>query len=388
MLQILFLVVVYIGILFYKSKAVNFVLVTYIAILVSLNSYNPDYNSYVLIYNAPEAAQEEIGFRFLCKIGNLLGLPYDVFHAVIVILAFGLFLHGAKLLFKSVGSKMNSFYLASYIVFPMALDVILLRSFLAASIIIYALHFLCQKKSIKYMASIMVASSIHISALFFLLLLPAAWLRKGNETLNGLRAWREQLRDINKRHRWVKIVIVLAIVAIVTLFRFRVPQLLLSQLGYSLVKINLWLDGGNITFRMIILCVILHFVNFIPYFLLRKLSFSGGYIDEIKQIDNLVMTVNYTLLINVVFMVYSDQFLRVLSVGVIINSLYYSVLLGKEKRQKMRFWIIILGMMAPAFLFLYRMFAYVTPNGVPYIEYIFNCVIENNFLLNFLGIKS
>ncbi len=393
MLEIVFFLVLLLGLFFHKSKGVRYLLIFYIFGIMTLNSYNPDYRSYNLIYANPNMADEEIGFRYLCKLGNALNISYDVFHFIIVFVALVLFLRGVNKLCKFEKVIPSNFYLASYMLFPMMLDVVLLRSFLSTCIIIYSLQFLYRKKNWQYIIGVLCASSIHVSSMFFLSLLLFNIFENNLKEKKGIsiRTIRFRLRSKNKRskgdrkrYKWVRFWGIVAIVALFIGLKTQFLQVFLTSLGLNAFKINLWLDGSNISFRMIILCIILNLVNFMAYYFIRQITLRGQYIDDIKNIDHLMYVTNYVLLINIILMAYSEQFIRLLGVGIIINSIYYSIILKKERRQKQRWKIMTYGMIPAISLFLYRMFAYVTPDGTKYIEYVFKCVLENNFFVDIL----
>lgn len=389
MLQIVFFLVLILGLIFHKSKVIRYLLISYIFIVMTLNSYNPDYNSYNLIYANPDAAQEEIGFRYLCKLGNLFNLSYNMFHFIIVFVALVLFIRGVKTLCKFEEVIPSNFYLVSYMLFPMILDVVLLRSFLSTCIIIYSLHFLYEKKNGKYIIGVLCASTIHISSIFFFALLlfnifESRPLNKRRSINFRKIVWKRKTDKepvIRKRYRWVKFCGIASIIVLFLALKTQILQVFLKSMGFNSLKITLWLDGSNISIRMVIICAVLNLANFIAYCFIRKVTFKGQYINDIKNIDRLMYSINYILLINIVLMVYSEQFIRLLGVGVIINSIYYSIILRKERKQRHRCMIMMCGIVPALSLFVYRMFAYVTPDGTRYIEYVFKCVLENNFLL-------
>lgn len=390
MLQVVFFLVLILGLIFHKSKAFRYLLISYILIVMALNNYNPDYRSYNLIYANPDVAQEEIGFRYLCKLGNMFNLSYDVFHFIIVFVALLLFIRGVRILGEFEKVVPSNFYLVSYMLFPMMLDVVLLRSFLSTCIIIYSLQFLYKKKTWKYIFGVLCASTIHNSSIFFFaFLLFDLFESKGLNKEKGVKLKillrRKKRTDkeqaIRKRYGWVKFCIIVSIVFLFIGLKTRILQSFLTSMGFNSLKIELWLNGSNISVRMVIICAILNLINFITFYFIRRMAFKGEYINEMKNLDRLMYVINYILLINIILMIYSEQFIRLLGVGIILNSIYYSVILKKERKQKRRWMIIAYGMVPALTLFIYRMFAYVTLDGTLYIEYVFKCVLENNLLL-------
>lgn len=380
MLQVIFFLVVIIGLICGKSKMMRIIMIGYIGVVIALNSYNPDYLSYVLIYQKPSTAKEEIGFRFLCGIANRVGLSYDQFHFIIVVLGLILLIRGTNWLFKMENVRATNYYLVSYMFYPMMMDVVLLRSFLSTCIILYGFHFLLQKRRGFYIATVLVASTIHISSLFFLLFLLEDKIHNIDLKRNVIAG---NVKANKKRHRKIILISFTIIVILFVVLKFEVLQNLMIIIGFNALKVDIILDGSNINAKMIIYGIIIGMINYVPFMLNRRMAKKADYIDCIGNYDNLMLTVNLVLLINIVLVIYSDQFLRLLSVGVMLNSIYYSVLMKMENRRTRRWLIMLTGLIAPVFLFWYRMFVYKTAYGIPYIDYVFKCVLENNFFINF-----
>lgn len=370
-----------IGILFHRSKTIRLILILYIFIVMAFNSYNPDYHSYYLIFEDPGSAQEEIGFRWLCSVGSRIGLSYDQFHGIVVILSLILLLKGIKYLVKFDSGKNNNFALASYMFFPMMLDVILFRSFISGCIIIYSLHFLYEKKCWKYVFGVVLASLVHTSSLFFLGLLLARKIDKNRLDEHTLLPFSLGDQKEKRDKRRIAVFIIVVVILLIVLLRMNIVQSLLLKLGVNSVKVDLWLFGNNITIRKIIILVGLHFVNFFVYWIIHREFVMGESYNGTLEMDRIVFVMNYILLINSILTVYADQFLRILGVGIIVNSIYYSALLNLECKQRKRWFYILLGITPAILLFVFRMFAYQTPSGEAYISYVFKCIIDNNFFL-------
>lgn len=381
LLYFLFFLIAITGILFHRSKIVYALLAIYIFIVMALNSYNPDYNSYYLIFENPSSAQEEIGYKWLCAIGSKMGLSYDQFHGIIVVLSLILLMKGIKKLVKKDSGRNNNFALASYMFFPMMLDVVLFRSFISGCIIIYSLHYLYEKKCWKYVIGVLLASLVHISSLFFLGLLLARRIDQNKLENYSLFSISDANKKEKRDKRRIAIFIIVMVILLVVLLRMNIVQSILLKAGVNSVKVGLWLSGNNITLRKIILLVGLHLVNFVIYRIIHREFVIGPSFNGSLEIDRIVYVMNYILLVNSIFTVYADQFLRILGVGIIVNSIYYSVLLNLECKQMKRWLYILLGITPAVLLFIFRMFAYQTPFGEAYFSYVFKCIIDNNFLL-------
>lgn len=380
MLYFLFFLVLILGAIFRKSQMYFYCIAVYIFVVMGLNTYNPDYNSYLRIYENPAMADEEIGYRFLCWLGNSAGLSYDAFHLCIVVIGLILMISGIRALLRTQRIKYVNLCLSVYMLFPMMFDIILVRSFVASCIIIYSLQFLMKRKYFRYVAGTLLATSIHISSAFFLLLLLAGFIK--NSQVDYTNYTVKVKRNVDNRHKkWLKWIIVVGIVLIIVALRGQFVQNFLLNIGYSGLKVSLMLSGDRITFRKILVCIILHAINFMCYFLTRRNYIQRMQLESIRNLDRIVYTMNLALLVNIVFTVYSDQFLRLLGVGITINSIYYTALISKESQQFQRLKLILLAYIPALVMFAYRMFMYVTPNGELYIDYVFKTILDNNFLV-------
>lgn len=381
-MYLLFFVLAIIGLFFHRSKYVSYILGVYIFVVAAFNIDNPDYHSYILIYNDPMGAQEEIGFRLLCLLGNTLGLSYNAFHFVIVLLGFILLIKGISIIRKHESVGFDNIVEVSYMFYPMMNDIILIRFFLVACIIIYALHFLLDGERIKFLLSIMMASTIHISALFFLILLLGYSREKANGVFEENVGLFLSKRFLTKQ--MIAVLTVLITAAFVLLLKMSIPQEILRMAGYSSKKIDIMLAGTSITFRKVLFYILLYFSNFAVFIIIRRRGMRTHVIQKHAKIDMLAYVLNCAMLINIVFTIYSDQFLRLLGLTLMINSLYYMVILGEERCWRNRALIVVLGMLPAVFMFVLRMFIYVTPSGVIYFDYAFKTIINNNQLLMFI----
>lgn len=106
------------------------------------------------------------GFFFLVFLANKIGLTYQLFRTLIGIFAL-LIIQKTALEY----TKKYSLVFLLYFIYPFMLNVIQIRNFLAASIIIYSLQFLVQSSirgNVKYIIGIFIAISIHYMSVFFL----------------------------------------------------------------------------------------------------------------------------------------------------------------------------------------------------------------------------
>lgn len=135
----------------------------------------PDSENYQTIYYSALAGNSfgiEIGFFYLCKLGNAVGLSYISFRMIYVAAAMAILI-AAVIKYKSNALP----FFACYLIYPFLLDSIQIRSAMAQSIVIYAATFLMSKNNNKrairkngiiYVVLVLIAASQHIIALLYL----------------------------------------------------------------------------------------------------------------------------------------------------------------------------------------------------------------------------
>jgi hypothetical protein len=154
-------------------KLFGCLLLLFMWVLFWANNFNPDYNNYVKAYDDVQSGitlfgdnRMEIGYMLLMKAGSLLGLSYDFFLAVITAFSF-LLIHSTV---RRYSMNYNFVYLL-YFAIPFFMDVIQVRNFIIMSILIYSSRFLqenTRRAKFKYIFLMLLAATIHISALFYL----------------------------------------------------------------------------------------------------------------------------------------------------------------------------------------------------------------------------
>lgn len=361
MLYLLFFLICFLGIIFHKSRAVSTIVVSYVFIVMALNFQNPDTHSYILIYEHPATAQEEFGFRMLCSIFNKLGFSYDAFHFIVVTIGLLFLLAGAI----KISGKFNrhiGYIMALYMLCPMMNDVVLLRSFLAGCIVIFAISYLVKKERGKFVAYILVASTIHISALLYLLFLIS------------------DRHKFNKRIKWLIVIITVALYVMLETSFF---QSLLISMGVNAKKVMLRLDMETVTAKEYLLSILFHLCNYASFVFVQNFTKKRCLIksDDFLRMETALSDINSVLLINIILTAISDQFMRVLWIGMIINSIYYAYVLFCHKKIIDRIVVKLVSLIMPTLMFIYRMFKYTTLDGANYFEYLFKAIIDNNLLL-------
>lgn len=171
---------------FYKRSKVVLILILVLAwVLIGWNTNNADFESYSIRYNffknKPNLSlfQEPL-FSWLMYWGNKIGLDYMGFKRVLSLFSLLLIF---RIFYKYAVDY--SFVAAFYLLFIFLLDVTQIRNFIAFSLVISVLPLLLKgkKEALIYMAVILVASMIHISSIFYLLLLLAKYQLNRNKVL-------------------------------------------------------------------------------------------------------------------------------------------------------------------------------------------------------------
>lgn len=174
------LILSFFSVAFSKSKIIATLFMVFIWILYGWNFSNGDYGAYEKIYNASILSlvdeNYEIGFRLLCITASLSGLSFQGFliilSGIIVILFSRFFLKY---------SSHPAFVVLVFFWFFFPLDYVLLRNFLAFSLVLQGL--ICvfddvKFKYIKFAAFVLLGSSIHYSSIFYFILIPFFTLKK------------------------------------------------------------------------------------------------------------------------------------------------------------------------------------------------------------------
>lgn len=149
-----------------EQKILSFALMFLAWILFWGNNNNPDYEVYLSIYNSNgeyTTNSLEIGFIVLVKFFNLINFNYEMFLMTISFLAFYL-IHTTV---RKLTTNYNYVY-SLYFLFPLFIDIVQIRNFLMMAIFIYATRFLLENKKIKYLITILLASTFQMSAIALL----------------------------------------------------------------------------------------------------------------------------------------------------------------------------------------------------------------------------
>lgn len=157
---------------FQKSKLLNYLYFLFVCLLVCGNYNNGDYLAYERMYNAvffeDISSFYEVGYKLLMIAGKLHGLTYQEFYSLIIMVP--LFIVD-RFIIKY--SKLPFLCFVIFTIVYLPLDYVLLRNFISFSIILIGLEQILEKRKhafYKYFCCVIIASTIHVSSLFYLIL--------------------------------------------------------------------------------------------------------------------------------------------------------------------------------------------------------------------------
>ena len=154
------------------SKLLAVSLLCFMWVLFWGNQATPDTPRYLALYNSVGSGTLDIepGFALLMQLSVGAGLSYTAFVALLSLVGLGL-IHATV---RHFTSNWNYVY-ALYLIYPFLFDAIQIRNFLAVSIVTFAARYLTARRRglLAFVALVLVASTIHVIALFYLILLLA-----------------------------------------------------------------------------------------------------------------------------------------------------------------------------------------------------------------------
>lgn len=151
----------------------GFIFVFCIWILSALNYANPDMenykNLYLVIGQGIRVKSIESGFCLFMAVTNKIGLSYNEFIFIYFTIAILIFIRALSFFEKNL-----RFVLGLYIIFPLFLDIVQIRNFMAMSIVLFSLRYLMKNNFLNivlYVIGILIASTFHSIALCYLVFL-------------------------------------------------------------------------------------------------------------------------------------------------------------------------------------------------------------------------
>lgn len=133
--------------------------------------FRADYHRYIVHYeevvNRSVFSSGQIGYQTLMRIGNFIGLPFDVFRLLVMA---GCFFLIYRFVIKRYNVNAN-YIIALYMTYGLIMDSEQFRNWIALSILLSGLHFLESGKlkgKGKFLIIMGIAASFHISFIFYI----------------------------------------------------------------------------------------------------------------------------------------------------------------------------------------------------------------------------
>ena len=170
-----------------NSRIVGFFTLFFIWCLLVGNVETPDTNNYLYQYNNLNITayhSKEIGYIFLIRIGNKLGLEYFQFRMLVLIPCLMLI----HITIKKYSGNYHYVYFY-YLLYSFFMDAVQINNFIAMSFLIYSMNYLNKGESysrVKFICCILLASSIHTASLFYLVMLFVNYKDKNRSYLSVL----------------------------------------------------------------------------------------------------------------------------------------------------------------------------------------------------------
>lgn len=280
------------SIVFPKSKLLNYAYFLFVYLLVGWNYSNGDYVAYERMYDNVIfdnfESFYEIGYKLLMVCGKMLNLSYQEFYFVIII--FPLFVVD-RFFIKYSKYPFLCFALFSIVYLP--LDYVLLRNFISFSFVLLGLEQVMENRKHsywKYVGCVIVASTIHISSFFYLILFFG---------FNG----RVQIKNV--------------LFLVVAIF----PVCLFLMRNVSVSEMDDRTDSYSVSIVYFLLLSSLQFLNLIivlHYYKYKKMA-----VGELNRNDFIVLNSNILLLFLIVIYYFMGIFIRVFRHVSIINMVFF-----------------------------------------------------------------
>lgn len=175
MLFFIYIFLIFISVFLFKNnKNIKYWVCIFMLLLSFMATDAPDYLNYENVYNHIAAGyfytDTGTGWYYLCLIFSKIGMSFRVFKTLIIFLSFIFLSISLK---KNVKSDNRNNFWMLYLIFPLLLDCIQFRFLLAVSILLFSYQFWNSYKFKDILLSILfilIASSIHSTCYFFLLI--------------------------------------------------------------------------------------------------------------------------------------------------------------------------------------------------------------------------
>lgn len=336
---------------FRNSGLFVFLLIPVMWTMFGANYSNADYANYLATYELQEQGvifdTSQIGFISLMSVSSTLGLSYNGFLTIVSFI-------GILLIYSTITKYTDkpNFVFALYFIHPFFLDIVQVKHFLAMSIIVFSIRFLLEYKlasTYKYMAGVLVASSIHFIALFFL---PLVFIKKINTRILTL------------------LIIILSII-IFSLDKFNIIKDFTIKIAGE-TRIESYFDNrANLGFFVqffIQLCTLA--IVFYSIKILRKKNKSSNFTE-------LILMINVYLLILFPFYVINGTFERAFRISLILDYILFSLTFNILSITLKPYYMSMLVMLV-SLLFIWHVY-------YNYSEEVFYSIFENNYVSDYFS---
>lgn len=166
LLFILYLLIIVYCFAFKKIKAGFYLAFLMAWVLIAGNYDNADYDQYLLRYESGLEVTVDIGYSCLCNFFCNLGFDYQTFKGIVSFVCL-------LMIYRTINklSLHPSVGAALFLIFPFIIDITQFRNFVSYSVVFSAIPHLFDNKRfglIKYVAIVLLASSIHAASIFYL----------------------------------------------------------------------------------------------------------------------------------------------------------------------------------------------------------------------------
>jgi hypothetical protein len=346
MLFILSSFFIIIGLIKKDSKILFYLLLLFLLLLLlGGNTSNPDrltyINYYMNIANGVSDSRFEYGFQILCKISSALGMSYDQFLFIVTFIGLALIASTIKLYTSNI-----SYVLVLYFIYPFIWDTVQIRNFFAMSIIIYGSRYIIsyQKEYVKYIICLMIASSIHITALFYVSLLLVA------------------IKSTRKMFIGVTIISVASILLMPKILQYSLLFISVEKIeAYYMTQTSLITKAAVIVYFVLSIILVIISTNIMTKgnlkenstkSILEKSYSKKGTLylqlnqSKIKQIDpETILKINIICMLFIYFLMNNLSFFRLYRNIFVINYILFALCLSKIKKTSMYyafFWCVFI----------------------------------------------
>lgn len=359
MVYLLFSICFILGLFFRKNKFIQVIMIVYIYIIMAFNINNPDYTNYSSGYYFIGIGEytgwiKDYGYLFLVEIANKVGLDYSEFLIVFFAVC-------TVLLVKIVNlySSSPNAVLSMLMLYPLFINIIQIRLFLAILIVLFAIQYLNEYKFsnlLKYLFALVLATSLHLSAVFFSCLM-MLYIRKK-----------------------IYFLVLLFTILLVGILFF--PVILNVINSFTEGKLDGYMESNYITFNKT-LRVTFFGVSIIIFSLYLKRCLSS--LPSSFQINSydilLSRAVLMVLPISVVAIMFSNEFERFSRIGyIIIYILFFNLINSGKIKIISKFFACILFIFS-VFSYIYFQYYFRFSNEIPFSEAVFETILEHNSLI-------